>query len=189
MLKGVAVGLSVLFIGFFCKQIYKKLSNKDSGVKPVFKNVNRPIINNNINFGNIPKVKPFKDTLESNNINEKTHVSVLFIDDETDFKIVDIINKQPYATCKIIRDIDSFDSKEIREADVIFVDVDGVGETLTPKERGLGIVLGIKSNFPSKKVIIYSGNTKRDMTHPALKVADGILNKNAQPSDFLKYIN
>lgn len=115
-------------------------------------------------------------------------INVLFIDDDTRFKIVNILKKYPGINCQIIKDLEDFNTPSLVGANIVFIDIEGVGKILTPQEQGLGIVREIKTRYPNKYVVIYSSKIERNMTHPAFKLADGVLYKEAQPSEFLKHI-
>lgn len=144
--------------------------------------------NQNVVVNNFTSPSTTLDSLKKDE--EVTHntTNVLFIDDDTRFKIVNILRKKSWIKCQVVKDIDDFDNLSLVEADVIFVDIEGVGRILTPQEQGLGMVVEINRRYPHKKLIIYSSQPVRDMTHPAFRVVEGVIHKDAQPSEFLRYI-
>lgn len=125
---------------------------------------------------------------ESNTpVKSKSSFKVLFIDDQV-FKVVDILKQQGWTNTKRIKDVKTFEEPEIVEADVFFVDIQGVGKQLQFKDEGLGLAIALKEKFPGKKVVIYSSENKGDRFHRALKIADDYLSKNADPYEFQQII-
>lgn len=117
----------------------------------------------------------------------KTSFKVLFIDDQT-FKVVDILKQQGWSCTKRIKDVRSLDEPDVIEAEVFFVDIQGVGRLMQFKDEGLGLAMALKDKYPSKKVVIYSSENKGDRFHKALKRADDYLSKNADPYEFEQII-
>lgn len=113
--------------------------------------------------------------------------SILFIDDK-EFPIVSAIKGSGYAACKQIKDIKDINSPPVINADVIFVDINGVGRSLSLPSEGLDVASAIKSRFPQKKVIIYSSQPAHNITHPAIKSVDAILRKDAEFIEFLSLL-
>ena len=75
----------------------------------------------------------------------KNNVNILFIDD-IQFKTVDALKeKDGWRNIQKVRDIDSINQKELAEAHIIFVDVQGVGKKLSFADEGLGLILAITS--------------------------------------------
>lgn len=85
-----------------------------------------------------------------------------------------------------IKDIRSLDDFEVNEANIIFVDVQGVGKLLKFKDQGLGLTIALKEKYPNKKLIVYSSEDegKIETFHRALSIADERLSKNADPYEF-----
>ena len=59
----------------------------------------------------------------------------------------------------------------VTEADVIFVDINGVGLELSV-DQGLGLASALKRKYPNKKIVIYSAETTGDRFHQALREVD-----------------
>lgn len=110
---------------------------------------------------------------------------ILFIDDKK-FAVVDILQTAGWKNTKRIKDIKSLDEIDVHEANIIFVDVQGVGKALKFKDEGLGLTIALKNKYPNKKVIVYSAEDegKIETFHKALSVADERLSKNADPYEF-----
>lgn len=114
----------------------------------------------------------------------KKTTSILFIDDDKTFKIVDILKKMGWNNTKLVKDVDSISNVNITTADVLFIDIQGVGKLLQLKDEGLGLALAIKRRFKEKKIIIYSAQESGARFHEALSEADYSLPKTADPVRF-----
>ena len=86
------------------------------------------------------------------------------------------------------KDIDNLDHDIVKNADILFVDVQGVGVSLGFKDEGLGLVEALKEKYPHKKVIIYSVVSQGDRFHNAFNVCDGQLSKDADPYQFQRVL-
>ncbi|MFD2755291.1 response regulator [Comamonas terrae] len=109
---------------------------------------------------------------------------ILFIDDDRGFKIVGILKKMGWENTKLVTDISSLEQSQLLNADVIFVDIQGVGRIMQYSDEGLGLALAIKRRYPAKKVVIYSAEEKGARFHEALQEADYSLPKTAEPIRF-----
>lgn len=114
----------------------------------------------------------------------KRDTKILFIDDDSEFKIVSILKRMGWEYTSIVTDITSLEQTSLIEADVVFVDIQGVGVALQLSEEGLGLALAIKRRHPNKKVIIYSSREDGARFHVALQEADYSLPKTADPIRF-----
>jgi hypothetical protein len=114
----------------------------------------------------------------------KRSARILFVDDDKGFKIVGILKKMGWDHVKIVSDLPSLESPAVLEADVVFVDIQGVGRMMQYAEEGLGLALAIKRRHKSKKVIIYSSQEEGQRFHEALQEADYSLPKTAEPVRF-----
>lgn len=118
----------------------------------------------------------------------KDETRILFIDDDTKFKVAKILSKSGWVHTKLIKDAETLDISEITEAHILFIDVQGVGVAMGFNDEGLGLALAIKKKYPKKKVVIYSAETQGDRFHEALRTADNFLPKNADPYEFQKIV-
>ncbi|REE78706.1 response regulator receiver domain-containing protein [Lutibacter oceani] len=175
------IGVTILVL------IFSKIFNKKEN-EPVMKvsgeNKNKVIINNfsqekNSNNDNVEET-------DNNRLKDKTRI--LFVDDEhTKFKMVSILKKAGWKNTKSIKDITDLDDPKANEADIIFVDINGVGTTLF-EDQGLGLASALKKKYPSKTIVIYSDETSGDRFHKALREVDDCLPKNAEPYQFINLI-
>ncbi len=123
---------------------------------------------------------------KSSNLLDKTTISILFIDDEK-FPIVDNLHHAGWNT-KRITDVKNLQDPQIIQAQIIFVDYEGVGNFLFPKEKGIGIVRALKETyFNTKRVILYSGHNIFPVD-AEFEVADARLSKNSDLYEFIRII-
>jgi hypothetical protein len=115
----------------------------------------------------------------------KNICQILFIDDKR-FAVVDILQTAGWKNTKRIKDVRSIDDLEVLEANIVFVDVQGVGKSLKFKDEGLGLTIALKEKYPNKKIVVYSSEDegKIETFHKALSMADERLSKNADPYEF-----
>lgn len=193
-------GIGVLFIGIiinFLTQNKKDKKLKTIHIKPEIKtNINPEIkneitINNNLSNDNneldslTPKsASSSKDELEI----RKKLTNILFVDDDTKFKIIKILNVSGWINTKIVKDVDNPDSELVKNSHILFVDINGVGIKMGFKDEGLGLANYLKKKYPEKKVIIYSTEPGGNRFHEALRKVDDFLSKNAEPSEFQEII-
>jgi len=169
------IGVSAI-IGIF-GWIYKK---KNEPVAPI-NNANNIYIYNDTDA---VATNPNKSSDES--INKLTRI--LFVDDNhKEFKIVSILKKSGWINTKSVEDITALDDPKVQEADIIFVDINGVGTTLFD-EQGLGLASALKKKYPTKKIVLYSAESQGDRFHKALREVDDCLNKDAEPYQFINLI-
>lgn len=114
----------------------------------------------------------------------KRTTQILFIDDDRGFKIVTILKKMGWHNTKLVTDITSLEQPALLGADVIFVDIQGVGRAMQYSDEGLGLASALKRRHPRKKVVIYSAEEKGARFHEALRLADYSLPKTAEPIQF-----
>ncbi len=143
-------------------------------------------ITNNVGSSNSINPKSSYSTNEDLERRKKL-TRVLFVDDDTKFKIIKILNKAGWNT-RIVKDIENIDSELIHDSHILFIDIQGVGLKLDFKDQGLGLAFALKKKYPSKKVIIYSTESKGDRFHEALRTVDTFLSKNAEPFEFQELI-
>ena len=201
--KLLFTGVAAIIIGVISKLINdskkeKKSLNPSLDLKPI-ENANE--VQNNFN----PTLNFFNDTQGSNdrvkpepiidqksiaeNLDKRKLITkILFIDDDTKFKVVNILKKSGWTQTKVVKDIDNIDDTSVKESDIFFVDIQGVGKALECKDEGLGLALTLRKKYPYKKIIIYSAETKGDRFHEGLQKADAFLAKNAEPYEFLQLV-
>jgi hypothetical protein len=114
----------------------------------------------------------------------KQMTNILFIDDNEDFQVVDILRQSGWINTSAINDVKSLDSPEIRNAHIIFVDIHGVGVHLDFEDEGLGLITALKDKYPQKFVVVYSAQSTGDRFHEGITQSDDALAKNADPYQF-----
>ena len=126
---------------------------------------------------------------ESDSIEKlRKSTTILFIDDDTKFKVVKILINEGWVNTKSITDLKSYNDDVIKNSDIVFVDVQGVGKILECKDEGLGLALNIKSKYSDKKVVIYSAVQIHNVFHDAIQKVDFLLSKDAEPYEFISLI-
>ena len=190
--------LGLFGAGWAVKLMVKKISNSQSQDNNQVGNGNN---NQNMNFfigegmsGNVqigngdnslaPESRDTESKVSSCR-KEKGSVHVLFIDDQR-FDNVDVLKNAGWKNTKSIKDIKAIDCPEILAADVIFVDINGVGTSLFPKEQGLGVAVQIKTRYSEKCVVVYSAQPQE--LHKALSQVDAVLPKNAEPYEYISIL-
>ena len=118
----------------------------------------------------------------------KNCTKILFIDDDARFKVVKILTRSGWVHTKLIKDCDTLDDHDVVDAEILFIDVQGVGVSMGFSDEGLGLALAIKEKYKDKKVVIYSAETEGDRFHEALRKADSFLAKNADPHQFQRLV-
>lgn len=110
---------------------------------------------------------------------QKDGISILFIDDQhADFPIVKFLRDSGYKNVSAMKDLNKLDDRKVELADVIFVDINGVGQKLS-KDEGKGLARALKSTYPKKKIVLYSSETQGDIFDKTLDEVDYRLPKNA----------
>lgn len=115
---------------------------------------------------------------------KKDKIGILFIDDDKNFNVVRILKDSNWKNTKTITDIKSLDINQVKNSEIIFVDINGVGKILNLEYEGLDLALMLKQKYQEKKIIIYSANKTSNSFHEAWDVVDGRLEKNALPYQF-----
>jgi hypothetical protein len=117
---------------------------------------------------------------------QRRDIRILFVDDDKSFQVTKIMKAAGWPNVSIRRDVKDLD--DVRDVDVFFIDIHGVGRALGFADEGLGLSLAIKKKYPDKKVVIYSAQTDGDRFHKALQEADASLAKNAEPYQFIQLL-
>jgi Ni,Fe-hydrogenase maturation factor len=113
---------------------------------------------------------------------------ILFIDDDVKFKVVEILKNAGWHYTSIVKDVTTLHDDAVTRANILFIDINGVGKKLGFKDEGLGLALALKNRYPEKKVVIYSADTRAERFHEAWKKADEYLAKNADPYEFQQIV-
>jgi hypothetical protein len=114
----------------------------------------------------------------------KHRTNILFIDDDTRFKVISILKTAGWLNTQILKDVTALSDSTVAWAHILFIDINGVGKKLGFQDEGLGLALAIKERFPAKKVVIYSADTRAERFHEAWRKADEYLAKNSDPYQF-----
>lgn len=136
---------------------------------------------------NTSSISPLAQSAGTPKIKQKSAVSVLFVDDDVKFQVVNILKRNGWSNTKIIKDVVSLEQPEVASADIFFVDIQGVGVSLGFKDQGLGLVMALRKKYPAKKIVIYSAENANAF-HPAFGQADERISKDADPYEFMEAV-
>lgn len=175
-------GIGVVVVGWILNLIFKK----EKQVEPVSNNNNNNSNIVNINVGDTSNNPAKSNSEKASSEKSKSDIQILFIDDEK-FDIVSILKGAGWLNTKTIKDVKNLDCMEVKNANVIFVDINGVGCKLFPKDQGLGLAEAIKTRNPEKFIIIYSAQEQR--LHKAFSIVDAVMPKNAEPYEFTNILD
>lgn len=162
------------------KNIENHLENRSENVQNVEININNDSSKSKNDFSESSLSKDRNAVIET----KKGKVGILFIDDDTKFNIVKILKDSGWKNTKMTIDIKSIDLPIVQNADIIFVDINGVGKILELEFEGLDLALMLKQKYSEKKVIIYSAKKNSNSFHKAWDIIDARLEKNALPYQF-----
>jgi hypothetical protein len=181
-------GCGVAVFGYIFSVFLRNRSDQGSSADSKNSVVN--ITNNNTlnGSGHEGQVVNQRSSMNKNLANYKEETRILFIDDDVRFKVAKILGRSGWKYTKVIKDATTLDDAEILEADILFIDVQGVGVSLGFSDEGLGLALAVKEKYPKKKVVIYSAETQGNRFHSALRKADSFLPKNADPYEFQRIV-
>jgi len=148
-------GVVVTIITAFFINKNKENVNKNNQSNNQSNNQNT-VVTTNINFDK-------KEIKELSNVSGTEKVGlfkdssrILFIDDLDLTNKIKNIESAGWKNVIQIREADNIDQKEIREADIIFVDYKGIGPS---KEQGLAVIRALKNRYKdSKWLILYSAH-------------------------------
>lgn len=116
----------------------------------------------------------------------KRITKILFIDDQSFGVVQQLKEKDGWQNVCRIRDVDSLSQTEIRDAHIVFVDIQGVGKKMGFEDEGMGVIQALRETYPEKKIIMYSAESKGkvDALHPSGNLVDYRLRKTAKRYEF-----
>lgn len=181
-------GIGVLFMGYLINHFIQKRKDDESTSTVQSSNSNNVVINNYASISAQKEASNEKTDEKEAEDRLKGKTKILFIDDNhTEYKMVSILKKSGWINTKSVKDVIDLDDLKVQEADIIFVDINGVGTTMF-QDQGLGLASALKRKYEKKKIILYSAETTGDRFHRALREVDDCLPKNAEPYQFSNLI-
>ena len=118
----------------------------------------------------------------------KNRIKVLFIDDK-EFPVVEHLKSIGYLGVNYIKDVKDLDDNIIRYANIIFIDINGVGLKMGFSNQGMGLCGALKRKYKDKKrIVLYSGETEGSLFDEDAKMADATLKKDSDVYQFISYI-
>lgn len=119
-------------------------------------------------FGIFKKVNPLMEKVSLDELQRLTRI--LFIDDTDQSDLLKYLKSEGW-DADYIPDIEQITGINIKNANLFFIDVMGIGSKLKLKD-GLDVIKLLKETYPEKKIIMYSTNEKQDFSHPGFELAD-----------------
>lgn len=114
----------------------------------------------------------------------KSELRVIFVDDKR-FNVVELLKKNGWKQVYYKRDIMDIDAVDVREAHVLFLDINGVGVAMGFHNQGMGLCGALKRKYGDKKrVVLYSGETSGDIFDSDARLADDTLKKDSDLYQF-----
>lgn len=116
----------------------------------------------------------------------KNTVNILFVDNEVFNLTTELKEKEGWRRLSVVQDISSLSQKELIDAHILCIDIQGVGKELGFNDEGLGLIVAIHEKYPEKKIIMYSAEAQGqiDAFHPAEGIVDERLRKSANRYQF-----
>ena len=146
------------------------------------------VVGNNNTILKLHSQEPEGGERPSTVLDLKNTCQILFIDDEPLKLLINTLKKSGWKNIKRIDDTANLDLTDIRNADIIFVDIKGVGKELMFTNEGVGLAAELKKKYPKKGVVIYSATPEHNLFDPDIDKVDGRLLKNAEPIQFSNMI-
>lgn len=123
---------------------------------------------------------------ELNKMDLRKKVSVAIIDDQAFQPLVNLQNNQ--FNLKHFTDIN--DIKTIADYQIVLCDLQGVGKLLDPDNQGAHLIKEIKSNYPEKYVVAYTGGASNSaLARLGNEYADAYIKKDADISTWLEKLD
>lgn len=181
-------GAGVLLISAIFGYLKHKKSNKsDRDISTNAKSSVNNVVNIDIrNHTDAAKTDVKNATVFNHSVDLKAHAHILFIDDER-FNMINILKQAGWKNIEYKKDIIDLYDNAILTANIIFVDINGVGCSIS-KKQGLGLAAAIKDKHPNKYVVIYSAEPNGNRFDSDLRKVDDCLPKNAEPIQFMNLI-
>lgn len=116
----------------------------------------------------------------------KNSVNILFVDNEVFNLTTELKDKEGWRRLSVVPDISSLSQKELIDAHILCIDIQGVGKELGFNDEGLGLIVAIHEKYPEKEIIMYSAEAQGqiDAFHPAEGIVDERLRKSANRYQF-----
>jgi DNA-binding NarL/FixJ family response regulator len=100
--------------------------------------------------------------------------------------------KKAHFKVKKVKDIKDIDDAEVKNAQIIFIDFDGVGKFVSPQHQGAGLVKELKTKYQSSKyVVLYTAQPSMPtgtIMNSLFNMADARMRKDSDVTDFTEQI-
>lgn len=91
-------------------------------------------------------------------------------------------------TTNYLNDLASLDDPQLKNSCIICVDINGVGKLLHFQEEGMGLAKAIKTQYPEKKIILYSSKREHNIFSDSIEFIDRRLYKSGEVFPFIQAI-
>lgn len=123
---------------------------------------------------------------KSNNMSElRKQIEILVIDDDEFPNERPLRNNGFHITHK--RDIDTV--KDVASYDVIMCDIRGVGKVLGSDKEGAFVIKEIRTNYPNKQIVAYTGSSYDAEYNKYLALADCVIAKGTALDDWVAILD
>lgn len=116
----------------------------------------------------------------------KQRIKILIIDDHRN-DLDKNLNKHGWST-EYIKDLESYEQTELKNANIICIDINGVGAKLGCSGEGMELSQRIKTIYPEKKIILYSSQRNHDIFSESLNHVDKRVYKSGEFYPFLSAV-
>lgn len=130
------------------------------------------------------KPNKFKETRTIEELKQLTRI--LFVDDTDQSDLIAYLKSEGW-DAEHIFDIEQISARNVQNANLLFIDVMGVGAKLKLKD-GQDLIKLLKETYPSKKIVMYSTNQLQDFSHPGFEMADKRIVKRGSYDVFISTI-
>ena len=114
-------------------------------------------------------------------IHEIRKITPIAVIDDMDFYPMRNLTNNDF-NCRHFRDIPNLDM--VRDFPIVLVDLLGIGLELNPVSQGAHVIREIKSRFPDKYVIAYTGGADQQLLAPSVSAADQFTHKDTSIDDW-----
>ncbi len=136
-------------------------------------------------IGRILSINDLVNQLKSFKKPQRENVKIALIDDEP-FQGLERLQRNDY---KIKQFEDIYDISTVSEFEIVLVDIDGVGKTLSENYQGAFILQEIRKKYPYKIIIAYSSKTFDASYNKYFRNADFIFRKDLTTEQWVENLD
>lgn len=136
-------------------------------------------------FGKVNSIGDIKNFTDAYKKPQREEVKILLIDNEP-FPNLDRLQRNDF---RIKQAFDIDDISAVNEYEIVLVDIDGIGLSLSEKYQGAFVIKEIRKKYPHKVVIAYSAKTFDASYNDYLRKADFIFIKNLTTEQWVENLD